>query len=228
MRPKAQNKQTNRTGLLGPEVHQGSSSEPVESQYDFLHGTVQHGKQQQEQVADNVISGHAGQEPPFSFVNLDKIGGSNADAPMIDKEVEIMAVLLEMGFEGRDVQDALKRCSSMEAAVEFLMLRGSDFALRQQILRERSSGIAHKLDQAGQVALGHLAQPFLLPCTVVPNGSPFGPVVSKGSTFGPPQDLFAELLSLGFAEAQARAAARRCSSIEAAVGWIGMHPDLTD
>ncbi|CAE8741680.1 unnamed protein product, partial [Polarella glacialis] len=94
---------------------------------------------------------------------------------------------------------ASQHCSSTEAAVEWIMSRSS----RKEITP----------------ALTEAARNWL-PCE--PASETWQRTEIVKST-GP--SVAESLMALGFPEAQAKAAGRRCSSVEAAVEWLALHPD---
>jgi len=121
-----------------------------------------------------------------------------------------------MGFQTSDVEAALRRCSSVEAAIEFLMLRsGPDSKSKSSGFHvEKKNQVAQQVDLAGQIALGKLAQPWL-PRTAKlhAESGPGGKRLSAGhaghaqaaavrATSGPvsQQDLVSSLRSVGFTE----------------------------
>lgn len=157
-------------------------------------------------------------------------------AAATDEAADVKEFLMQMGFEQSDVEGALRRCSSVEAAIEFLYFRppGPKATKPSGFLGE--DPVVKKVDIAGQIALGQLAQPWLprtakLHAESGPGGKRLSANGAQGTaaTSGPlsQQDLVLSLRSLGFSESQAKAAALRCSSAEAAVEWLTSHPEQT-
>merc|ERR1712107_67102 len=70
-----------------------------------------------------------------------------------------MDTLMSMGYTSNQVKVALQRCSSIEAAIEYLMLLENPDLDDQA--RAGSEGIAEQIDLYGQLALGQLARAFL-------------------------------------------------------------------
>jgi len=113
-----------------------------------------------------------------------------------DEKSEKMTILTTMGFNQQAAQASLKRCSSIEAAVQYIM--------ENPVSAPASGHPVLPLKVVGQT----LAEP------------------QPGCPGGGRKSVQADLIRCGFSEGQATAAARRCSSIEAAVEWIAQHPDV--
>lgn len=221
--------------------------------------------------------------------------GPEADEPPLDNR----EILLAMGFEEADVAPALRRCSSVDAAVEYIMLRhasgagttaasasaapdgGGNFLRRIMTLlgetlpgeaaeessshegepQSRGRSIYGALEQnwermpgRGEVfgAVGQVFQAFVSPSQQPPSGDGASGGASGGGGSAPApaaaggsrqpeaspavaatpgrqefeeraEQLVATLTGLGFSEADAKAAAKRCSSVEAAVEWLAAH-----
>jgi len=140
----------------------------------------------------------------------------------------MMEVLLDMGFSEADVEAALARHSSMDAAVEYLMLHGAGPG--DPVERTDSGSFAQHLDHIGQIALAQLPLPHWLlagvdadtPSESVTTENTY--TAAEASVMGATSDVADALRALGFTESQVQAAVRRCSSVEAAVEWLSMHP----
>lgn len=125
------------------------------------------------------------------------------------------AELAAMGFEPDLVSEAARRHSSVQAAVDWIMelsaeaaqaLSGTHFELRPpSTLR----GVDSELDVGGP------ARP----------DRPEARSAAEGRATA--ERLERELQAVGFTLEQAKEAARRCSSIEAAVDWLSTSSDLT-
>lgn len=148
-----------------------------------------------------------------------------------------------MGFAEEDVRTAVEKCKSVEAAVEFIMEKGASGTESPNGAAGAAAGAAAAVTEAvGQ--LGELLRPWKawwgagdeasapearggaereLPQLT---GAEKVPVVA-GAPAPPPQQpqLVSSLLAIGFSQAQAEAAARRCSSVEAAVEWLAAQPE---
>lgn len=154
-----------------------------------------------------------------------------------DEAADVKEVLMLMGFTQSDVEGALRRCSSVEAAIEFLMLRSGPGSAAKSPGFQPIPEVTKKVDLAGQIALGQMAQPWLprtakLHAESGPGGkrlSAHAQAAAPHATSGPlsQQDLVQSLREVGFSESQAKAAALRCSSAEAAVEWLTAHPEQT-
>lgn len=122
-----------------------------------------------------------------------------------ESEAEKMTILTTMGFDPRAAEASLKRCSSIEAAVQYIMENSA-------VSAPASGHPVLPLKAVGQT-LGRVPP--------VPVGDA---ELQRGGRKS--QSVQADLIRCGFSEGQAKAAARRCSSIEAAVEWIAKHPDI--
>eukprot|EP00929_Paragymnodinium_shiwhaense_P083995 TRINITY_DN44898_c0_g1_i2.p1 TRINITY_DN44898_c0_g1~~TRINITY_DN44898_c0_g1_i2.p1 ORF type:complete len:588 (-),score=117.69 TRINITY_DN44898_c0_g1_i2:571-2334(-) len=134
-------------------------------------------------------------------------------APLADAEdgddaaLSTVEILLALGFSEGDSKAAAARCSSVEAAVDYLMKAPP--ALQQ--------GDRQQAAQAAEQTPGQLPpQPS---STAVASSTEHA---AKSQPSG--SSVVSELLAIGFSQAQAEAAAKRCSSLEAAVEWIMANP----
>ncbi|CAK0803403.1 unnamed protein product [Prorocentrum cordatum] len=126
-------------------------------------------------------------------------------------------ILLQMSFAEWEVDAAMQRCSSVEAAVEFLMSEEHRRACEGGWLQPVAAGAAAAVGQVAQ--LGSQLRAWLRP------DAPGGAAPSLGDDpchlrLEASPGLAARLRELGFSEQQAEAAALRCSSVEAAVDWL--------
>lgn len=115
-----------------------------------------------------------------------------------------ITILTMMGFGHEAAEASLKRCSSIEAAVEYIM---ENATLKGGSARDHP---VLPLQAAGK--------------TFTRDTSTLSEQPGQGRRRS--QTVQADLMRCGYSEAQAKAAARRCSSIEAAVEWIAQHPDV--
>jgi len=68
-----------------------------------------------------------------------------------DEMGDMMAVLFDMGFSEADIEAAMARHSSMEAAVEYLMLHGAGPAVPDET--NITGSFAQKMDHLAQIGL---------------------------------------------------------------------------
>lgn len=123
-------------------------------------------------------------------------------------ETEKMTILTTMGFDHQAAEASLKRCSSIEAAVQYIMENSA-------VSAPASGHPVLPLKAVGQT-LGRVPP--------VPGDAELQRGCHQGGRKS--QSVQADLIRCGFSEGQAKAAARRCSSVEAAVEWIAKHPDI--
>lgn len=143
-------------------------------------------------------------------------------------------ILLAMGFDPAATESAIKRCSSIEAAVEFLMQQFKTPSKQSAADRQKAKAELHAVAEeplmtshpscssaTGQLpvevwARGLSAEPKLSTRTPQPAAAPPEAIAAKAAS----QDLKETLLSLGFSQADVDAASIRCSSVEAAVEFL--------
>jgi len=178
-------------------------------------------------------------------------------------ELDQVEMLVAMGFDEKRAKAALLRCSSLEAAVEYIMLQGEPStyteyvepaasAIHQKVVQPAAQGIYTAAERAG------VAEPASRAASKVANAvhpaaqglygvaeragaglydAVFQPVAQRiyGDADTKPEpapagnaksdEVAATLVAFGFSEKQAKEAASRCSSTEAAVEWIMAHPE---
>lgn len=168
-----------------------------------------------------------------------------APTPEPEEELDNLGILMAMGFEERRAKAALLRCSSVEAAVQYMMEQGEPGVYSEYIepvVRPAAQGIYGAAERAGVApaanqaasALHGVVKPAAQGLYGVAErayGAVIQPVAQRiygesETPGGATSDLPATLLALGFSEKQATEAAGRCSSVEAAVEWIAAHPEL--
>lgn len=152
---------------------------------------------------------------------------------------DTLEILLAMGFHEADAREALERTSSLEAAVEFMMEQapgslsfekagGGWYGVMERIgghipSRGTLYGVAERVGErvtervpaAGGEIYGAVRRLSEQLASWVPPLRSFGSLEHAQNL-----DIVKALLSLGYTDEQAHAAARRCSSVEAAVEWI--------
>lgn len=168
--------------------------------------------------------------------------------PDLDEDLDNIGILMAMGFSERRVKEALQRSSTLEAAVDYLMLQGDQGVYTeyiQPVMKPAAEGIYGAAERAGVAPVAHQAvnalheavQPAARGIYGVAEkasaglyGAVFKPMAEKiygeNKPEAPADDLCGTLVALGFTEIQAKAAAGRCSSVEAAIDWISSHPEL--
>ncbi|CAK0877357.1 unnamed protein product [Prorocentrum cordatum] len=130
-----------------------------------------------------------------------------------EEALDVLGILLAMGFEEQEARSAAGQAGSVEGAVELLMA-GPASAAGQAVL-----GVAERLGVGGLVqdvgqGVGGLVQGL-------------GQRLSSWTPFlsaDPAAELAAQLAAMGYAEDEADAASRRCSSVDAAVEWLSARP----
>lgn len=156
-------------------------------------------------------------------------GGGFSDNPVFESEgsdeegeaekpLDTAAILLTMGFREEDVKAVMGRMSTVESAVDALMARAGhhrpqdDFATT---MADAAAGVAGAASKLTSRLSGFLSW-----------GGTGSPLPSLEPTLPSKQEAIAsQLEDLGFTRGQAREAAKRCSSVEAAVEWIARHPE---
>lgn len=136
-------------------------------------------------------------------------------------------ILLAMGFSRKQVKAAMQHCTTVEESVAYMMVGGAASTAEaasnataalgrgmSQALEHAGTLGGHVLDGAGQ--LGGLVQSWM-----GGDGNPDGEAASLGDA---DSDLVQQLVNMGFSLQQARAASKRCSSIEAAVQYLAENP----
>lgn len=163
-----------------------------------------------------------------------------------------------MGFHEEDARLAMSRTSSVEAAVELIMMKSPDGVMPERAERgwygvmERVSEIRAPSDVYNQLpSRGTLYAGLERVAERVPSagGEIYGaarrlsehitafvpPLRGKEEVWEPAAaptledaagDVASDLLALGFTHEQAESAAKRCSSVDAAVEWIENNPNL--
>eukprot|EP00933_Yihiella_yeosuensis_P037453 TRINITY_DN31393_c0_g1_i1.p1 TRINITY_DN31393_c0_g1~~TRINITY_DN31393_c0_g1_i1.p1 ORF type:complete len:620 (+),score=145.97 TRINITY_DN31393_c0_g1_i1:43-1902(+) len=150
--------------------------------------------------------------------------------PLSEDALDRKEILVIMGFDINAADSAVRRCSSVEAAVEYIMSNS-----HQQLVPRSSSpppdsnsnAAGGATTAAGVVEqIGQMFTPWLKGGNQKTSAER---VTSNGSAVTDACGSIEETLkSLGFSAAQAKASARRCSSIEAAVEWIALNPDVKE
>lgn len=177
-------------------------------------------------------------------------------------------ILMAMGFEEAQCKEALERCSSVEAAVEYIMMN-KDSGLMTRYIRPAANALHRAvepatpyIEPAANVVYDNVVQPVgkgvYVAADNVRNSETanrvtqavqpaargiYGMVEQVGSNLygvaaqamrgsGNEEsgeqvaDVASTLVSLGFTDKQAKAAASRCSSVEAAIDWLSANPEL--
>eukprot|EP00927_Polykrikos_kofoidii_P073628 TRINITY_DN69649_c0_g1_i1.p1 TRINITY_DN69649_c0_g1~~TRINITY_DN69649_c0_g1_i1.p1 ORF type:complete len:515 (-),score=95.51 TRINITY_DN69649_c0_g1_i1:77-1621(-) len=176
--------------------------------------------------------------------------------------LDMFDMLKAFGFSEADARSAIERCSSVEAAVEYIMSHSGERQANKCDVEGRElekgsccnktepetglhAATQEQTDLQPPPTAAPLRRAFVAPNGLVPPSTqppptmmPAASRVSRGLAETSPyetrpsvmgrSDLLASLLALGFRETQAQAAAQRCSSLEAAVEWISIHPGLED
>lgn len=133
------------------------------------------------------------------------------------KSSDMLSELVSMGFDADSAAAAMKRTSSVEAAVEWIMQQSIE-ALDQfgnVELRAPDRG-GHGLDGAAPAVAssrqaGYAEQKPAAVAEDVPGRRPSNAAVTA---------VTEQLMQLGISSADAAEAARRCSSVEAAMEWL--------
>lgn len=174
-------------------------------------------------------------------------------------------ILMAMGFEEAHCREALERCSSVEAAVEHIMMN-KDAGLMTRYIRPAANALHRAvepatpyIEPAANVVYG-VVKPVGKGAYIVADNvrksetanvvhqavqpaarGLYGMVERVGNdlygvaqamtgggneTSDPADDVSSTLVNLGFTEQQAKAAALRCSSVDAAIDWLSANPDL--
>lgn len=124
------------------------------------------------------IAGRAMDAAKLAYENTGAAEWMAAGASESDEaHSEVLEILLTIGFDADAAREATKRCSSVEAAVQYIMMNQSADAIA-------------------------------------------GPAEQKADSSSAKTSLIESLTAIGFSDAQAQEASRRCSSVEAAVEWL--------
>jgi len=139
----------------------------------------------------------------------------------VDQAIGMKDILLAMGFSRKQVKAAMQHCSSVEESVAYMMVGGGTAEAMDAFGRGMSEVLenagelgGHVLEGAGQ--LGGLVQSWV-------GGYGGSPAEAEAGGNGD-SDLVPQLVNMGFSVQQARAACRRCSSMEAAVQYLADNP----
>jgi len=124
-----------------------------------------------------------------------------------------LKILTMMGFDQDVATASLERCSSIEAAVEYMM---------------ETSTLGSAPAQHGILPVQAVGQTFEPSPALAAGAAGQHRMVERVEPSSRIPSIHAALIGCGFAEEQAKAAARRCSSVEAAVEWIAAHPDVKE
>eukprot|EP00913_Durusdinium_trenchii_P029768 g27895.t1 len=141
---------------------------------------------------------------PVSATLQERVFRHQSPSEISEESDDKITILTMMGFGHEAAEASLKRCSSIEAAVEYIM---ENATLKGGSARDHP---VLPLQAAGK--------------TFTRDTSTLSEQPGQGRRRS--QTVQADLMRCGYSEAQAKAAARRCSSIEAAVEWIAQHPDV--
>lgn len=151
-------------------------------------------------------SGLAGGIFPSGIFPSGIFGGAGAAT------ADVSAELAAMGFEPELVSEAARRHSNVQAAVDWIVELSAEAA-------QALSG-AHFEVRPPNTLRGVDAE--------VESGAPARPAARAAAEGrATAERLERELQDMGFTPEQARQAARRCSSMEAAVDWLSTRSDLT-
>lgn len=130
--------------------------------------------------------------------------------------------VIEMGFDNDSATHAAKRCSSVEACIDWIMQQFEEAALgslQAEGPTLRPPGTARALGYGQEGSTSVEAPGFAVP----PPPSSTGGYQQGGAADSPvvaKVDVAAELQNLGFSAEDAAEAAKRCSSVEAALDWL--------
>jgi len=144
--------------------------------------------------------------------------GDEPRAMPADEAIGMQDILLAMGFSKKQVKAAMQHCATVEESVAYMMVGGG----AGEAVNALGRGMSQVLENAGYVG-GH----------VLEGAGHLGGLVQSwmGGDDGSPEladadsDLVQQLVGMGFSPQQARAASRRCSSIEAAVQYLAENPN---
>lgn len=131
-----------------------------------------------------------------------------APTPDLDEDLDNLDILLAIGFGQEQATTALQRCSSIVEAVEYIM-------------KNRNKGASGEYATPTAQTVYAAAQP----AAKVIYGFAVGAYGAEAQRFQFKRVALA-LLNLGYSVKQACEAAKRCSSVEAALDWIDMHPEV--
>jgi len=190
---------------------------------------------------------------------------SRSPSPDAEKALDMVEMLITMGFTRREAEAARARTSSVEAAVEYLMMRSAGGVPEVPDPNDGSGlydvigGLVERLPSKGEVydaasniggkigekvpakadvydAASRLGEALPAKADIYDAAARIGagiasivPTKGDGAQQGsiPALEgddrkgkLVADLVALGFTDSQAHEAARRCSSVEAAVDWL--------
>lgn len=186
---------------------------------------------------------------------------SRSPSPDAERVLDMVEMLIAMGFTRREAQAAQARTSSVEAAVEYLMMRSAGdipevsdpsdstgmYDVMGRLVERLPSGgqvyhaaanIGEKLpakadvyDAASRLGESLPAKEDLYGAAAIIGAGIASIVPARGNEEqqgGIPAleaddrkgKLVADLLAFGYTETQAHEAAKRCSSVEAAVDWL--------
>lgn len=151
------------------------------------------------------------QSAPHTEQDTGNKGNATPDDVEAECVLDLGEILKTLGFSDKDVQEALKRCSTVEAAVDFIMTRGC-----QGEPRVPDASRSLKVQRLAQESCSAASPPVF-------GRQPTRPPTAETE---PLPDLASSLLAIGFTKMQVDAAVRRCSSLEAAVEWIAANPNI--
>lgn len=161
-----------------------------------------------------------------------------------EEALDMVEIMMLMGFREEDARFAATRCSSVEAAVQYLMSRDEPPAAAppRVPLGDEPGGAVDpghvevwrrvEADGAPEATGGAEAGAAGLGAAVGRLGEVLTAWTWGGAADAEPpldhraKELVAQLLEFGYNEAQANAAAKRCSSMEASVEWLSANPDV--
>lgn len=173
----------------------------------------------------------------------DPDGGEEEEAAeRVGQPLNMVEMLIEMGFREDHARAASQKCADVPSAVEFIMKRGAGESWADQKIYEVGHAVGaaagalgkglqpvYKAVQPAASNLYERVQPAASAASDLASGLSNAAGALGEQLWGPAgnKEVFAGLQELGFSRAQAAEAAKRCSSVEAALEWLTAHPNIT-
>lgn len=146
---------------------------------------------------------------PASLTKLPVPQASGSSGPPTGRSAEMVAELVAMGFDNHSALEAMRRTSSVEAAVEWIMQQSIEAFDKVGNVELRAP------DRCGHGLGGQSAATPKAADTPPAAAEEHIPATGVGG-----EQLAEQLVQIGILPADAAEAARRCSSVEAAMEWL--------